>query len=51
MAVDARKRTLLHVTAGREMPTDSSSNWDQTEDVEGAFKRLMELGVDPRGED
>ena len=51
MAVDARKRTLLHVTAGREMSADSSSNWDQREDVEGAFKRLMELGVDPRGED
>jgi hypothetical protein len=51
MAVDARKRTLLHVTAGREMPTDSGTDWDQREDVEGAFKRLMELGVDPRGED
>jgi len=50
MAVDGRKQTLLHATAGREVP-DRGSNWDQVEDIEGAFKRFMELGVDPRGED
>jgi ankyrin repeat protein len=49
-AVDTRKRTLLHVTAWRER-SDCGSDWVQREDVEGAFKRLMELGVDPRGED
>ncbi|UKZ78952.1 hypothetical protein TrVFT333_006701 [Trichoderma virens FT-333] len=50
MAVDARGQTLLHATAMRELP-DVSSNWDQREDLEGAFKKLMELGVDPRRED
>ncbi|KAJ4289330.1 hypothetical protein N0V88_007081 [Collariella sp. IMI 366227] len=49
-AVDARKRTLLHITAGREIP-DTDSDKDQKEDVESAFERLMELGVDPRRED
>ncbi|KAK4158282.1 ankyrin repeat-containing domain protein [Chaetomidium leptoderma] len=49
-AVDGRGRTLLHVTAGREM-SDDSSDRDQIQDVEGAFERLMELGVDPRVED
>ncbi|KAL7911329.1 ankyrin repeat-containing domain protein [Trichoderma velutinum] len=50
MAVDARGQTLLHVTARRELPSDSS-DWDQREDLKGAFKKLMELGVDPRRED
>ncbi|KAL6833705.1 ankyrin repeat-containing domain protein [Trichoderma sp. SZMC 28015] len=50
MAVDARGQTLLHVTARRELPS-SSSDWDQREDLKGAFKKLMELGVDPRRED
>lgn len=45
-AVDERKRNLLHVTAGRE-----THSWDQVDDIESAFKRLMELGVDPRAED
>lgn len=48
--VNARKQTLLHVTAGRELP-DRNTEWDQRRDIEGAFKRLMELGVDPRAED
>lgn len=50
MVVDARKQTLLHVTARRELP-DHSAGTREREDVEGAFKRLMELGVDPRAED
>ncbi|KAM0513647.1 hypothetical protein ACHAPE_007697 [Trichoderma viride] len=50
MAVDARGQTLLHVTASRELPTDSS-DWDQRDDVISAFEKLMELGVDPRRED
>ncbi|KAK4246018.1 ankyrin repeat-containing domain protein [Corynascus novoguineensis] len=50
LAVDARGRTLLHVTAGRELPK-SNSDWDQRDDVVSAFKKLMELGVDPRRED
>ncbi|KAH6854072.1 ankyrin repeat-containing domain protein [Chaetomium sp. MPI-CAGE-AT-0009] len=45
-AVDARRRTLLHVTAGRE-----TKGWEQERGLEGMFKRLMELGVDPRAED
>jgi ankyrin repeat protein len=49
-AVNARKRTLLHVTSWRELP-NGGADWDQREDVESAFKRLMELGVDPRPED
>jgi ankyrin repeat protein len=44
LAVDVRKRTLLHVTAGRDTP---DRGWTQ----ESAFKRLMELGVDPHAED
>lgn len=50
MAVDARGRTLLHITASREIPADSS-DWDQKEDVKTAFQKLMELGLDPRRED
>ncbi|KAJ4860719.1 ankyrin repeats (3 copies) domain-containing protein [Trichoderma breve] len=50
MAVDARGQTLLHITARRELPS-SSSDWDQREDLKGAFQKLMELGVDPRRED
>lgn len=52
-AVDDRGRTLLHVTSSREVPRCNSSfhNWDQHEDIEGMFERLMELGVDPRRED
>ncbi|KAL7960442.1 ankyrin repeat-containing domain protein [Trichoderma compactum] len=50
MAVDARGQTLLHVTARRELPS-GSSDWDQREDLKGAFQKLMELGVDPRRED
>jgi ankyrin repeat protein len=49
-AVDARGQTLLHITARREIPNISLDH-DQTEDVEGAFKKLIELGVDPRQED
>jgi hypothetical protein len=49
-AVDARGQTLLHITARRELP-NSSSDWDQSEDVQGAFKKLMDLGVDARIED
>ncbi|EHK45526.1 putative ankyrin repeat protein [Trichoderma atroviride IMI 206040] len=49
-AVDARGQTLLHITASREIPTDSS-DWDQRDDVISAFEKLMELGVDPRRED
>ncbi|KKP00475.1 hypothetical protein THAR02_07420 [Trichoderma harzianum] len=49
-AVDSRGQTLLHVTARRELPS-SSSDWDQREDLKGAFQKLMELGVDPRRED
>ncbi|EAQ92987.1 hypothetical protein CHGG_01222 [Chaetomium globosum CBS 148.51] len=42
-AVDGRRRTLLHAVAeGWDLP-----GWDVT----GLFKRLMELGVDPRAED
>lgn len=44
MAVDESKRTLLHVTAGRRAGV-------LLEDVKGTFKKLMELGVDPRAED
>ncbi|KAL1837675.1 hypothetical protein VTJ49DRAFT_3525 [Mycothermus thermophilus] len=43
-AVDARGRTLLHVTAGRD-------HRDLEEDVVRTFKKLMELGLDPRAED
>ncbi|KAK4083643.1 uncharacterized protein Triagg1_1305 [Trichoderma aggressivum f. europaeum] len=50
MAVDARGQTLLHVTARRGLPS-GSSDWDQREDLKGAFEKLMELGVDPRRED
>ncbi|KAL6804820.1 ankyrin repeat-containing domain protein [Trichoderma sp. SZMC 28013] len=50
MAVDGRGQTLLHVTARRELPS-GSSDWDQREDLKGAFQKLMELGVDPRRED
>jgi ankyrin repeat protein len=48
-AVDARGQTLLHVTARRELPS-CSSDWDQSKDLEGAFTKLIELGVDPRRE-
>jgi ankyrin repeat protein len=47
-AVDARKRTLLHVTAWKGT---GGLSFDEREDVVGAFKRLMGLGVDPRAED
>lgn len=47
--VDARDQTLLHVVARRPLP-DSSSDWDQRDDLEGTFKKLMDLGVDPRRE-
>lgn len=49
-AVDARRRTLLHVTAWRGSP-NGGTDYVEREDVVGAFKRLMELGVDPRAED
>ncbi|KAK4234438.1 ankyrin repeat-containing domain protein [Achaetomium macrosporum] len=48
--LDSKRRTLLHVTAGRELPT-GGADWDQREDIEGMFQRLIELGVDPRAED
>ena len=54
MAVDARGRTLLHVTAGREVqPGEPGRSWrrDLSEDIVKTFKRLLELGVDPRAED
>lgn len=50
MAVDAGGKTLLHITASREFPTDGS-DWDQRDDVKSAFEKLMELGLDPRRED
>ncbi|KAL2172746.1 hypothetical protein VTG60DRAFT_2565 [Thermothelomyces hinnuleus] len=50
-AVDGRGRALPHVTAGREVDTTSYSNWAQRKDIEDAFKKLTELGVDPRRED
>ncbi|KAK3901858.1 ankyrin repeat-containing domain protein [Staphylotrichum tortipilum] len=47
-AIDARGRTLLHVAAARDVPDNGNSNlWH----VERAFKKLMELGADPRVED
>ncbi|KAL7920278.1 putative ankyrin repeat protein [Trichoderma austrokoningii] len=50
MAVDAKGQTLLHITASREFRNDGS-NWDQRDEVKGAFEKLMELGLDPRRED
>jgi ankyrin repeat protein len=41
--VDVRRRTLLHAAA------EGGHKWGW--DLEGLFKRLMELGVDPRAED
>lgn len=55
MAVDARGRTLLHVTAGREAwpqgPDRSFGREDVSEDIVKTFKRLLELGLDPGAED
>ncbi|KAL2198850.1 ankyrin repeat-containing domain protein [Corynascus similis CBS 632.67] len=49
LAVDAHSRTLLHVTAGRELPNGRYGY--QLDDIANAFKKLMDLGVDPRQED
>ncbi|KAL2147354.1 hypothetical protein VTI28DRAFT_9818 [Corynascus sepedonium] len=49
LAVDAHSRTLLHVTAGRELPKGRYGY--QLDDIASAFKKLMDLGVDPRRED
>jgi ankyrin repeat protein len=49
MVVDSRGRTLMHATAGREVP--DAAHWNQSEDIQDMFARLMELGVDPRAED
>jgi ankyrin repeat protein len=49
MAVDTRKRTLLHVTAGREARDRDRDQ--KIQDVKSAFEKLMRLGVDPRAED
>ena len=54
MAVDARGRTLMHITAGREARVEEPGrSWprDVSEHIVKTFKRLMELGVDPRAED
>ncbi|KAL2201508.1 ankyrin repeat-containing domain protein [Corynascus similis CBS 632.67] len=53
-ATDACGRTLFHVTAGRDLSAwlSDTTSWDvQTKSVEGAFKKLLELGLDPRRED
>ncbi|KAH7320786.1 ankyrin repeat-containing domain protein [Stachybotrys elegans] len=44
---DGRGRTLLHVTASRELSNDASDWQDLTE----TFRKLMKLGLDPRKED
>ena len=48
--VDSEGRTLLHAAAGRRIE-DPASNRDQVLHVEGVFKALMRLGLDPRKED
>ncbi|KAK4124843.1 ankyrin [Parathielavia appendiculata] len=51
VAVDGKNRTLLHVTAGRKGVRGSQLEPEEMEDVEGAFKKLLDLGIHPRAED
>jgi ankyrin repeat protein len=51
MAVDGKKRTLLHVTAGREWKGSQWSEWELREDITATYKKLLGLAVDPRAED
>ncbi|KAK4247362.1 ankyrin repeat-containing domain protein [Corynascus novoguineensis] len=51
---DARGRNLLHVTLGRDLSAWSSGAEDrhvQKKSLKGAFKKLLELGLNPQRED
>ncbi|KAL2192540.1 ankyrin repeat-containing domain protein [Corynascus similis CBS 632.67] len=53
-ATGARGRTLLHVIAGQDLtvwPCHSVAFKVQIKSLEDAFKKLLELGLDPRRED
>jgi ankyrin repeat protein len=51
MAVDGKKRTLLHVTAGRDWRSRRYSEWDLRKDITETYKKLLGLGIDPKAED
>jgi hypothetical protein len=50
-AKDTRGRTLMHVTVERELPRRNGLERYEEKDIEGTFKKLMELGVDSYKED
>ncbi|CAI6097695.1 unnamed protein product [Clonostachys chloroleuca] len=47
---DDEGKTLLHAAAGRRIE-DQDSNTDQITHIENVFKKLMDMGLDPRQED
>jgi ankyrin repeat protein len=47
---DCEGKTLLHAAAGRRIE-DPDSNTDQIKHMENVFKKLMDMGLDPRVED
>jgi hypothetical protein len=50
-ATDNHGRTLLHVTADRQPDYEYYGRVNWGEEIVDTFKKLMELGLDPRAED